>query len=113
MARPHLAVMGFLSTGTGEVALFSAGRLVAQQLTQRRRSGLVHSRPHGHFDSFHIQMTAFASILKNNVEQRAYFAFDFLADCLRRFFSCGVSVSSSGLARQILSLVSIKVRLSS
>ena len=113
MSRPHLAVMGFLSTGTGEFPLFSARRPAAKQLTQRTCSGLMHRRPHGHLDRFQIQLTGLAPILKNYVQQRTYFAFDFVPDCFRRFFSCGVRVPSTGLDRQIVSFTAIRSWLSS
>ena len=84
-----------------------------QQLTQRACSGLMHRRPHGHLDSFQVHLASFAAFLKDDAEQTAYFVFDFPLDRFRSFFSCGVSVSSKGLARQMVSFVSIKVRLSS
>jgi hypothetical protein len=73
----------------------------------------MHGSPHRHLDRFQIEFAILALVLENQTQQRAYFPLDFLTDRFRRFFSCGVSVSSTGLARQIFSLVSIKVRLSS
>ena len=73
----------------------------------------MHCRTQGHLDSFEVQMTGLATVLKDDPEQSAYFAFDFLPDRFCRFFSCGFSVSSKGLTRQMFSFVSIKVRLSS
>jgi hypothetical protein len=73
----------------------------------------MHRRPHGHLDRFQIESAGLALLLKDEPEYRAYFPLDFLTDRFRRFFSCGVSVSSPGLTRQIFSLVSIKVRISS
>ena len=84
-----------------------------QQLTQRACSGLMHRHWHGHLDSFQVQLASSAALLKDHAEQAAYFVFDFLPNRFRRFFPCGLRVSSNGLARQIISLVSIKVPLSS
>ena len=72
----------------------------------------MHRSPHCHLDRFQTDASGLALLLKDKLQQRVYFPFDFLVDDFRRFFSCGVSVSSTGLARQIFSLVSIKVRLS-
>jgi hypothetical protein len=73
----------------------------------------MHGGAHGHLDRLQIEPAVLALVLKNEPEQRLYFPFDFLPDRFRRFFSCGVRVSWRGLARQIFSLMSIKVRLSS
>jgi hypothetical protein len=68
---------------------------------------------HRHLDRLQIKFARPTAVLKDDPEQPAYFVFDFLPDCFRRFFSCGVSVSSTGRARQIFALVSIKIWLSS
>jgi hypothetical protein len=47
----------------------------------------MHCRPHRHLDCFEVQLTGPATILKDDAEQSAYFAFDFLPDRFRRFFS--------------------------
>jgi hypothetical protein len=73
----------------------------------------VHRGPHRHPGRFQIESASLTPVLKDKTEQRAYFPFDFLPDRFRRFFSCGVRVSSTGLTRQIFSFVSISVRLSS
>jgi hypothetical protein len=62
------------------------------------RSGSVHGSPHGHFDRFQIESAGLALLLEDQPQQRAYFPFDFLPDRFRRFFSCGVRVSSTGRA---------------
>jgi hypothetical protein len=67
------------------LTLFNAGRFVARQRTQPRRSGLMHRSPHGHLDRCKVQLTRLAALLKDNPEQSAYFAFDFLPDRCRRF----------------------------
>jgi hypothetical protein len=87
--------------------------MAPQQLAQCRRPSLMHSRSHGHLDCLQIESAGLALFLKDEPEYRAYFPLDFLLDRFRRFFSCGVRVSSTGRTRQIFSLVSIKVRLSS
>jgi hypothetical protein len=111
--RTHLAVAGLLAARTSDLALVQAGRVGAQQLAQRSRPGPMHRSPHGHFDRFQIESACFALILKDEPEYGGYFPFDLPMDGFRRFFSCGVSVSSTGRASQISSFVSIKVRLSS
>jgi len=73
----------------------------------------MHRGTYRHLDRLQIEPAGLALLLKDQPEKRAYFPFDFLPDRFRRFFSWGVRVSSTGLTRQILSLVSIKVRLSS
>ena len=90
-----------------------ARRFVSQQLAQRSRPRPMHRRPQGHLDCFQIQRSGLATVLKNDTEQAAYFAFDFLPDGFRRFFSSAVSLSSGGRARQMRSFVSIKVLLNS
>jgi hypothetical protein len=111
--RTHFAITGFLSAGAGYFALFRAGRMALQQRAQRDRSGMMHGCPHGHLDRFQIEPARLAPLLKDEPQQRTYFACDFLLDRFRRFFSCCVKVSSSGLTRQIFSLTSTRSRLSS
>jgi hypothetical protein len=59
---------------------------------------------HSHLDSFQVQPAGSPELLKDDPQQRAYFAFDFLPDRFRRFFSCAVSVSSTGRTAQSCSL---------
>jgi hypothetical protein len=47
----------------------------------------MHRGAHRHLDSFQVQPASSPEILKDNPEQPAYFAFDFLPDPFRRFFS--------------------------
>jgi len=70
----------------------------------------MHGGTYRHLDRFQIQPACFPEVLKDP-EQPAYFAFDFLADRFSGFFSWVLNVSSSGLVRQMASLVSIKVAL--
>jgi hypothetical protein len=72
----------------------------------------MHRGPHRHLDRFQIESAGLTLVLENKAQQRAYFPLNFLVDRFRRFFSCGVRVSSTGRARQIFSFVSIKLRLS-
>jgi hypothetical protein len=102
-----------VSAGTRHLALIRAGRIAPQQLAQRGRSGPMHGSPHGHLDGLQIESAGLALVLKHKPEQGAYFPFDFLTDRFRRFFSCGGSVASTGLARQIFSFTSSRPWLSS
>jgi hypothetical protein len=47
----------------------------------------MHHRPHRHLDRFQIKLARLAPLLKDQSNKRAYFAFDFLPDGFRRFFS--------------------------
>ena len=58
----------------------------------------MHRRTHGHLDGFQIQMARLAAATEDHAQQLIYFPRDFLLDDLRRFFSCGESVSSTGRA---------------
>jgi len=68
----------------------------------------MHGRTHSRLDGFQIQPSCLAPILENHTKKLLYFARDFSADRFHRFFSSGDSVSSTGRARQILSLTSSK-----
>ena len=105
----HLPVTGLVTTGTRYFALIRAGRIAPQQLAQCGRSGAMHGSAHCHLDRFQVESAGLALVLKYKPEQGAYFPFDFLPDRFRRFFSCGVSVSSTGLARQIFSFTSSRL----
>ena len=111
--RTHLPVPGLVTAGTRHLALIRAGRIALQQLAQRECSRPVHGSPRCHLNGLQIESARLALLLNHKPEQGVHFSFEFLPDRLGRFFSCGVSVSSTGLARQIFSLVSIKVRFSS
>ena len=58
-----------------------------KQLTQRACSGLMHRRPHGHLDSFEVQLASLAAFMEDDAEQTTYFVFDFPPDRFRSFFS--------------------------
>src|SRR5438876_602730 len=102
----HLPVTSLVTAGARHLALTRAGRIAAQQLTQRGCAGAMHGSPHRHLDSFQVESAALALVLEDKPQQCAYFPFDFPPDRLRSFFSAGVRVSSTGRARQIFSLTS-------
>ncbi|MBV9745469.1 MAG: hypothetical protein JO099_17035 [Acidobacteriia bacterium] len=89
---------------------FRFGRLV-QQMFQHFRAELMARGAGGHLDSFQIELTALVQAREDNLQQRSYFTRRFLLDRLGRFFSCSVSESSTGRARQIFSLTSSNSRL--
>ena len=60
---------------------------------------------------FQVKPPFLAPALKQNLKDAIYFALDFAMDRLRRFFSCGVKVSSTGRAVQIFSFTSSNSRL--
>jgi hypothetical protein len=66
----------------------------------------MHGRAHQHLNGLQIDVARLADAKENGAQQLLYFARDFLLDGVRRFFSCGVSVSSTGRRRQIFSLTS-------
>jgi hypothetical protein len=113
MPPTHLAITCFLAAGAKDFPLLPAGRFASKQLAQRGRPGSMHGGPHCHLDRLQIEPAGLALVLKDEPEQRSYFPFDFLPDRFRRFFSCGVRVSWTGLARQIFSFTSSRLWLSS
>lgn len=48
---------------------------------------LVHGGAYRHLDRFEVPLPGFSTVLKDDTEQPVYFAFDFLPDRFRRFFS--------------------------
>ena len=84
-----------------------------QQLRQRTGSCLMHGLAHQHLYGFQIQAPGFTRTRELGLQQLLYFARDFMLDSLRRFFSCGVRMSSTGRKRQIFSLTSRNEWLSS
>jgi len=57
-----------------------------QELSERRRAGVMHRRTHGHLSSFQIETASSTALLEDRAEELVYFARDFLADRFRRFF---------------------------
>jgi hypothetical protein len=92
----HFAVMGFLPTRARNHPIVETRRIASQQLAQRGRTRLMHGRPHRHLHRLKIQTARPTKVLKDDPEQFAYFAFDFVSDRLRRFFSRGDNESSTG-----------------
>jgi hypothetical protein len=66
----------------------------------------MHGGSHRHLCGFQVQPACLAEILKDDSEQSAYLAFDFLADRFGRFFSRGDEESSTGRARHIRAFTS-------
>src|SRR5579863_5743466 len=77
-----------------------------QQSSQGGRPGLMHDGAHKHLDGFKIETPRLTASAEDDVQQLVYFARDFLANSRRRFFSCGVSLSSTGRRAQMFSLIS-------
>jgi hypothetical protein len=46
----------------------------------------MHGRPHRYLDSFEVQLPGLSAVLKDDAQQPAYFAFDFLLDRFDGFF---------------------------
>ena len=74
---------------------------------------MVQSSAEGHLYGFQIRLAGLFALGKDARQQRGYFARDLVLDRRGRFFSSGVSVSSTGRARQIFSLISNRSRLNS
>jgi hypothetical protein len=74
----------------------------------------MHGRTYGHLDGFQVEAACLATIVEDDAQELVYFARDFLADLLGRFFSWSLGgASSTGRRRQIFSLISTKVRFNS
>jgi hypothetical protein len=73
----------------------------------------VHRVAHQHFDGFQLDPAGVTPTAEDDLEDAVYFLSDFLLDGFRRFFSCGVSVSSIGRDWQICSFTVTKDRLNS
>jgi hypothetical protein len=67
---------------------------------------VVHCRTNRHLDRFQVQASRLVAASEEDAQQLFYFARDFLADGLRRFFSSGDRASATGRARQIFSFTS-------
>ena len=106
--RTQFAIPRLLAASTSHAALVFRRNGELQQLAQQGRTGMMHRRAHRHLDRFQIQPSAVAAVAQDHAEELLYFARDFLLDGIRRFFSCGESVSSRGRAWQIFSLISSK-----
>ena len=85
----------------------------AQQTLQHFRAEWMARGAGGHFDRFQVELTALAQAGEDDLQQRGYFPRPLALDRFGRFFSCSVSASSTGRARQIFSLTASSSRLSS
>jgi hypothetical protein len=70
----------------------------SQQLSERHGSGAMHGRAHRHLDGFQIQTATPTAVVKDNLQQPAYFLRDLLLDRLGSFFSSADSVAFTGRA---------------
>jgi len=70
----------------------------------------VQGRTQGHLGRLQIETARLAALLEDDAQELVYFPRDFPVDRFRRFFSWGLSVSSTGRARQIFALTSTKDR---
>jgi hypothetical protein len=102
----QLPVMSLLAASTRNNPLRGGRSGELQQFAQRARSRLLHGRAYRHLDSFQIEMAGLWAALEDQAQQLVYFPPDLLLDRVRRFFSCGDSVSSIGRTRQIFSFTS-------
>jgi len=104
--RTEFLVVRRMAARTRKRSVVLIRGIVLQQLGQRSRPSLVHGGADGSFDGFQVK-AALAAILKDDVQQSVYFAGNFLADGLRRFFPWAVdSVCPMGRNRQIFRLTS-------
>ena len=99
--------MRLMAASTGHAAPIRRWFGELQQLSERRRSRLVHGRAKGCLHGFQIGAPTAVALGKDASEQRGYFPRDLRLDRLGRFFSSGVSVSSTGRNAQIFSLTSM------
>ena len=78
-----------------------------QQLSERRRAGLMEDGAEAHLHRLQIHAPRLLPLGEDAAQQRGYFPRDLRLDRCGRFFSCGVSVSSTGRNAQIFSLTSM------
>jgi hypothetical protein len=71
---------------------------------------MMHGRAYGDLDGFQIETPRLAPFRKDDAQQSIYLARDFLLDGFERFFSCELSDSVTGRARQIFSFTSTRIR---
>ena len=67
-------------------------------MVQSTRARAVHGGTNEGFDGFQIQAAGLTQSGEDDPQKLIYFAGDLLTDRLGRFFSCGISVSSTGRA---------------
>jgi hypothetical protein len=87
-------------------ALFRGRFGKLQQLTESRCPRLMHGGPECHLHRLQINTASLLPLGEDAAQQTGYFAGDLPLDRLGRFFSSGVSASSTGRKAQIFSLTS-------
>ena len=102
-----------LATGARKASLVERRGGELQQLGERGRARPMHGRAHDSLHGFQVYESRLATALENHLQKLFYFPRDLGLDRLRRFFSSGVSVSSTGRARQISRFTATKSRLNS
>ena len=102
-----------MTAGTRKVALLFDCLAEVQQVAKGGGAGMMKSSAERHLYRFQIRLAGLLALGKNASQQGRYFACDLVLDRLGRFFSSGVSVSSTGRVRQIFSFTSSNSRLSS
>ena len=93
-----------------DVAQFGGRFGELQQLSERRRPGLMQGGAEAHLYRLQIYGAGLLPLGEDAAQQRGYLARDLRMNRFGRFFSSGVSVSSTSRARQIFSLTSTKDR---
>ena len=91
-------------------ALFFGWLAETQQVAECGGASVMQSSAESHLHRFQIRLAGLLALGEDATQQRGYFARDLVLDRLGRFFSSGVSVSSTGRARQIFSLSATKDR---
>ena len=102
-----------LATGARKASLVGRRNGELQQLGERGRARPMHGRAHDSLHGFQVYESRLAAALENHLQKLFYFPRDLGLDRLRRFFSSGVSVSSTERARQISRFTATKSRLNS
>ena len=111
-SRAQFAVVRLTATGARDGALIGGRLGELQQLAEGGCAGLMQGGAEGHFHRLQIQSSRLLAFGEDAAEQRGYFVLDLGLDRRRRFFSSGVSVSSTGRAWQIFSFTSNRSPLS-
>ena len=105
-SRAQFAVARLTTAWAGNDALIGEGLGELQQPTEGCRASLMQGGTEGHLYCLQIQVAGLLAFGKDTAHQCGYFARDLGVDGLGRFFSSGVSVSSTGRNAQIFSLTS-------
>src|SRR5436305_1435943 len=108
--RAQFAVTCLLAAGTRKRTLWFGRLAKAQQVAEGGGAGMMQGSAEGQFHRLQIRLAGLLALGEDACQQRGYFARDLVLDGLGRFFSCGVSLSSTGRARQSFSLTATKDR---